>query len=290
MKSSRNSRLPGRRLWALCIAACVLVLVIPTWALPAYRRLWVRQYTPSYTSMTCLLCHASYGGSELTPYGQDFQRYGATTAAFKAIERVDSDGDGALNLDEIAVRSNPGDARSTPRNPGSWLQSVEKSALPTGQLEKLFPGVKTFTVLEGALSDKQLQQAESLLGSPLSQEDAVPVFYFANREQDGRLRRIGVALYAKPAAGAEDFTVVVGADLSGRVTRVLLTENRLDQRLDDEGFLGQFIGKSAGDSTLVGADIRTVAGLESASQRVAGAVKKALLIIAEAFSRKPGDD
>jgi hypothetical protein len=240
--------------------------------------------------MTCLLCHASYGGSELTPYGQDFQRYGATPAAFKAIERLDSDGDGALNLDEIAIRSNPGDARSTPANPTDWLRSIEESALPTGQLEKLFPGVKTFTALEGSLSNRQIQQAESLLGSPLSSEDAVPVFYFANHVQEGKLRRIGVALYVKPAAGTEDFTVAVGADLSGRVTKVLLVENRLDERLANEEFLGQFIGKSAADSLMVGTSIRTVPGLDSASQQVAGSVRKALLIIAGAFTKKPGED
>ena len=282
--------LRGRRLSGLWLAASVLVSAVPVWALPAYRRLWVRQYSASYTSMTCLLCHASYGGSELTPYGQDFQRYGATPATFKAIERLDSDGDGALNLDEIAAKANPGDARSTPASPGNWLKNIEKSALPTEQLEKLFPGVKAFSALEGALSNKQIQQAESLLGSPLSQEDAVPVFYFANREQDGKSRRIGVALYVKPAAGAEDFTVAVGADLSGRVTKVLLVENRLDERLADEEFLGQFVGKSAGDSMMVGANIRSVPGLDSASQQVAGSVRKALLIIAGAFSRKPGDD
>jgi len=240
--------------------------------------------------MTCLLCHASYGGSELTPYGQDFQRYGATPATFKAIERLDSDGDGALNLGEIAAKANPGDARSTPASPGSWLKNIEESALPIEQLEKLFPGVKTFSALEGALSNKQIQQAESLLGSPLSQEDAVPVFYFANREQDGKSRRIGVALYVKPAAGTEDFTAAVGADLSGRVTKVLLVENRLDERLADEEFLGQFVGKSAGDSIVVGANIRAVTGLDSVSQQVAGSVKKALLIIAEAFSGKSARD
>ncbi len=264
----------GLILWDCCSQA---------WALPAYRRLWQRTY--GY-NVSCGICHVRGGGSELTGYGKDFQRFGTTPGAFKAIADRDSDGDGIKNLNEITAKSNPGDPRSTPTNPTDWLQHIEESMLPLDQLVKLFPGAKTFSSLEGTLADSQVRQVEGLLGSRLSEEDAVPTFYFAVEKQGDRLKRTGVSLFVVPAGGEDKLIVAVAADLSGKVISVVLVQNKLDKKLADRKFLEQFIRKSANDSLALGKDIEPLPGLESPSAMVAGSVKKALLVIGAVFSEK----
>ena len=65
----------------------------------------------------CDTCHAltDYGrksGNTLTTYGSDYLKHGRNAAALAAIEKLDSDGDGVSNVDEIAALTNPGDAQS----------------------------------------------------------------------------------------------------------------------------------------------------------------------------------
>ena len=65
----------------------------------------------------CDTCHAltDYGrksGNTLTTYGLDYLKHGRSSAALAAIEKLDSDGDGVSNVDEIAALTNPGDAQS----------------------------------------------------------------------------------------------------------------------------------------------------------------------------------
>ena len=67
----------------------------------------------------CDTCHAltDYGrkpANTLTAYGTDYRNYGRSASALTAIEKLDSDGDGISNIDEISARSNPGDARQLP--------------------------------------------------------------------------------------------------------------------------------------------------------------------------------
>ena len=67
----------------------------------------------------CDSCHAltDYGrkpGNTLTPYGMDYLKHGRGTAALAAIEKLDSDGDGVTNGDELTALTNPGDAKSAP--------------------------------------------------------------------------------------------------------------------------------------------------------------------------------
>jgi hypothetical protein len=70
---------------------------------------------------SCDTCHAlnqagsiRKPGDILTPYGMDYLKHGRNAAALAAIEKLDSDGDGVLNGDELAALTNPGDARSVP--------------------------------------------------------------------------------------------------------------------------------------------------------------------------------
>ncbi|MDR0311387.1 MAG: hypothetical protein LBJ21_07365 [Acidobacteriota bacterium] len=68
---------------------------------------------------SCDTCHTltDYGrksANTLTPYGADYLKHGRNAAALAAIEKLDSDGDGALNGAELAAMSNPGDRQSVP--------------------------------------------------------------------------------------------------------------------------------------------------------------------------------
>ena len=67
----------------------------------------------------CDSCHmlTDYGrkpGNTLTPYGIDYLKHGRAAGALYAIEKLDSDGDGVSNGDELAAITNPGDPQSVP--------------------------------------------------------------------------------------------------------------------------------------------------------------------------------
>ncbi len=67
----------------------------------------------------CDSCHVitDYGrrkGDTLTAFGRDYLENGRDEAALAAIEKADSDGDGASNAAEIGARTNPGDPQSAP--------------------------------------------------------------------------------------------------------------------------------------------------------------------------------
>lgn len=269
-----------RSVW---LALVVLIFPGELLALPAYRRLWEGKYK---YKMSCVICHARGGGSELNGYGRDFQRFGMTPGAFKTIESRDSDGDGFKNIDEIRAKSNPGDSRSTPNNATDWLERIERSMLPLAQLQDLFPGVKKFSSLEGTLLPEQIEQVEKALGEKLLPQDTVPTFYFAIQKVGDKFKRKGVSLFVTPTGREGKMTVAVGMDLSGKITRVLLIKNTEDEKLYDEEFLSQFSGKSVDDSLEVGKDIRPVPEAEDASKLVSRAVKKALYIVQVVFSKK----
>jgi len=73
---------------------------------------------------SCKTCHLNAIGKkgELNAYGSALQKLkGAgnakqlTKADYQAVEKLDSDADGASNLDEITVGTNPGDPTSVPK-------------------------------------------------------------------------------------------------------------------------------------------------------------------------------
>lgn len=62
---------------------------------------------------TCDLCHTASIPS-LNPYGAAYKSNGRNTAAFGAIENIDSDGDGFTNIQEINALTFPGNSASKP--------------------------------------------------------------------------------------------------------------------------------------------------------------------------------
>lgn len=274
---------PVNHLLLTTLMSCIVIGGEISWALPAHRRLWERKY--GYAT-SCTLCHGKGGGSQLSAYGEDFQRFGMTPGAFVAIEKRDSDKDGSLNIDEISKKSNPGDFLSTPLNATDWLSRIEESMLPLDELKKIFPEIEKFSVLEGTLYPEQNKEIEKDLNKKLSEADSVPTFYFAVKDQENKPVRTGVALFTTPNTNPEKLIVGIGIDLSGKIKNVILIKNKVNKSLDDKKFLDQFKEKTFESALQINKDIQpATASLLAESDLVIEAVKKSLLIIRSVFNK-----
>jgi hypothetical protein len=60
---------------------------------------------------SCVTCHPGDNPNQFNNYANDYRNSGHN---FSAIEQLDSDGDGVINLDEINAQTYPGDASDTP--------------------------------------------------------------------------------------------------------------------------------------------------------------------------------
>ncbi len=68
------------------------------------------------TDFECTLCHTRYGSRTLNAYGSAYRSNGRNAAALAALENVDTDGDGYLNIDEITALTSPADAADHPHD------------------------------------------------------------------------------------------------------------------------------------------------------------------------------
>jgi hypothetical protein len=195
---------------SICFSSSILC------ALPSSARLF--QQTYSYRT-SCYLCHASGGGSELDKFGKDFVKAGGNKAAFKKIETKDSDGDGIENLKEIIARSNAGDKKSTPQNPGKWLDDSNTVPIPLSELKELYPGFADFTALEGALSEAQISSVSSQ-GVTVLDDDRVPTFYFPMK--DGK--KSGVAQILNLQSGTKKEVCFVAVTTAARIENIMFPE------------------------------------------------------------------
>ena len=267
----------------LLILGSSIIFSSTGFTLPSYKRLWDSKY--GYTT-SCTLCHSKGGGSQVNSYGEDFQRYGMTQAAFSTIEKRDSDKDGASNLEEIQAKSNPGDFPSNPKNKTDWLSRIEESLLPTAELKKIFPGMTKFSVLEGTLFQEQSKEVEKDLNKKLSESDLVPTFYFAIQDQAGVPTRVGVALFSSPSTNPEKLIVGIGVDLAGKIKNVVLIKNKLSKELSSAKFLDQFRDKTYQSPLGINKDIQPASpALTAESDLVIEAVKKSLLIVRIVFNK-----
>ncbi len=114
-----------RTSWTLATLVFLLIVVTLSWAarpgisaaLMAYLDLARSQYPVIVGSRidNCRLCHVSAAGGGLrNNYGSDWAAAGGNSAAFVAIEGMDSDGDGYNNVSEIEALFYPGNAADHP--------------------------------------------------------------------------------------------------------------------------------------------------------------------------------
>jgi hypothetical protein len=106
----------------LTVIAGVTLFAGVALALPGDSATFKQLYNPAagtkLAAAGCLVCHdkAPYTKTGLNPYGKDLAKQSKprTAAAFKAIEALDSDKDGATNIAEIKAGTLPGDPASRP--------------------------------------------------------------------------------------------------------------------------------------------------------------------------------
>ena len=117
------------------IGLLITILVFASFAVVLAKSSFLSSFNTLYgtdnkTLDTCVTCHGS--SYSLNPYAEDFNtkriQLGSNSAALKAIETWDSDGDGDTNITEIESLTFPG-------NPSS---NVPVDATPWGLVKSLF--------------------------------------------------------------------------------------------------------------------------------------------------------
>lgn len=91
----------------------VLAITAGTFSIAYAHRDFMEKFNDTYGTGgtpldTCITCHSN---ANLNPYGEDFRDNGSD---FAAIEQMDSDDDGFSNINEIVIRTFPGDPEDVP--------------------------------------------------------------------------------------------------------------------------------------------------------------------------------
>ncbi|HVT35088.1 MAG TPA: hypothetical protein VHE37_05875, partial [Nevskiaceae bacterium] len=175
---------------------------------PAFARLYKQQYgyPPS-----CNACHKDGGGTPLNPYGQQFKDAGMNAAAFDKIAKNDADGDGALNGDEAAAKSNPGDKTSTPASKGNWLDTA--SLIPR-EVQAQFPEVRAYLPQDAILTQAEFDRAKTL-GAELSKADENTIYIPLVDQHPA-----GTAIIFPASYRGKDFFLLLATDRQLKVTAV----------------------------------------------------------------------
>lgn len=191
-----------------CAGITMLLFTGAASAEPAFARLYKQQYgyTPS-----CNACHKDGGGTPNNAYGQQFKEAGENLAAFGKIAMLDGDGDGAKNADESAAKSNPGDAKSTPANKGSWLDTA--SLIPR-EVQALFPGVREYLPRDAVLTDADIARGKAL-GATLAKADENTIYIPLVDKKPA-----GTALIFPAQYQGKDFFLLLATDRQLNVTNV----------------------------------------------------------------------
>ncbi len=166
------------------------------------------------------------------------------------------------------------------------VASAHQRSWPGKRLAQVIPEATGFISRQVTLSSEQTAAVEKSLGEPLKLEDKSPIFYFAQKQTDGKTERIGTVLFVDAIGEKGAMEVGVGIDKKGQVVRVVIFEHREDARIGDEFFLKQFVGKTYGAPFLVGKDIQGIEGSEITIQALATGIRKALLITQEVFGKR----
>jgi hypothetical protein len=148
---------------------------------------------------------------------------------------------------------------------------------PDADIEAFFPGAQSYRTDLKAVGGHRAA-IERAIGARLDPDEGDFKFY---RILNGD-RAVGTVLthLGKGRYGAIE--VVIALDPAGVVKGVRLQvvrePNGIKRQLTGDRFLGQFLGKRAGDPIEVGRDIRPVPGAEQSSATIAFSVRKMLAI------------
>lgn len=258
MKKISSAQITYRQSHQLALLGAVMAatLSVPAAAEPIFARQYKAEfgYQPS-----CDACHKDGGGSPNNSYGEQFKTAGNNRAAFAAIAKLDSDGDGFNNADEAKAKANPGDADSTPKNRGPWLSTAN---LIPKSVQESFPGVTLYKPMDAIYTDSEIKRAAAL-SVTISEADETTIYLPVNAG-----RPVGTAIIVPGKFGIDNFYLLVATDRSLNVTRVAPVKG--DKLLSDID-LAAFNGKGAGNLP--------VGGDDSLQNAVAATVKKAAAML-----------
>ena len=103
-----------------CVAVFTVALAMPGYW-KSFRSYYNIKKGSNLSKEECGICHIRKGEREWNGYGRDIKklldRQGTTRITpeiFRAVESLDSDGDGYSNIDEIKADTLPGDPKSHP--------------------------------------------------------------------------------------------------------------------------------------------------------------------------------
>jgi hypothetical protein len=242
----KSAKREGRKAMILSLslfASHLSLLTCDVRALPSFRSLFERH--AGYKT-SCRVCHQP-GDNRLTPYGRDYRRLGGGAAALEALDMMDPDQDGVPSKNEIALRANPGDPRSTPDHVGHWLADLEPAVPPAGHLRAVFGPAVELSVSERPLAPEQVEEAEAFLGGRLRAEERQPTL-FPVRRAGGR-ELVGYAAYAFFGRNKISSLLVImlpaAPEGAGPIVRDVRSLRMYgDQRLAKENHLRQFEGRT----------------------------------------------
>ncbi len=255
----------------------VFVIVSSVSSFPSKWRLFELKY--GYRT-SCNTCHVDGGGSDNNDYGMAFHHLGENLAAFGKLETKDSDEDGFTNLEEIKGKSNPGDPKSTPKNPRNFLSERAETFIPKKLLARFFPQADSFALTYATLDDKETVKLEKSLGINLLEDERVPTFFWAYKKTSPT-RKLGIILLFFEMEGHEHLMGGVATDILGRVEKVIIFKQQVKKGLPLEEFCQQFMGKTFKDNFVVGKDMKAIPDYNTFSQKIANYVKKSSWLISQ---------
>ncbi|MEK7287758.1 MAG: hypothetical protein AAB091_04285 [Elusimicrobiota bacterium] len=150
-------------------------------AVPPFKSMYEAKY--GY-KVNCVLCHLEDGWN-LNHFGQTFLRQGANGKALSEMEGSDVDRDGFLTKDEIAAKSNPGDATSAPDRAGKWLDNIASIKPPVKVMSQVFPQALSYSTLERALDDDEMNRLKRSAGVKTADDVDRHAVVFLAREAKG---------------------------------------------------------------------------------------------------------
>lgn len=147
---------------------------------------------------------------------------------------------------------------------------------PTTSLKKIWPNAGKFSFATLKLEGATLKSIEKQVGKKLTEAELKQQAYVAMA--DGK--PLGTAWKTSVKLGGGEAQVFVGLDNQGKVAGVVVEESRLAGFSKPE-YLKQYNGKSASSKLKVGTDITAVPQQANASQALADAVRRAVIVLTE---------
>ena len=144
-------------------------------------------------------------------------------------------------------------------------------------LKKVFPKAKKFVFKNLGLDGATLKTVETKLGKKLEGADLTSLAYLA---MDGK-ETLGIAWATPQTLGKEQANVIVGIDKTGKIAGVTL-ENCSIEALASDNYLRQYVGKKSDAKLTVGKDITAAPKQDVASQQLADAVRRAVIVLSQA--------